>query len=226
MTFLNTIRNWFYGTPSEHRCGLAEPLALAAGKPNLWKLRELQWFRMEGPNNIPLAEYDREIEKALARWTINPPGFTFKRATKDADANLLFRAADPPLFNFDYAGTIVENASQPYKPDFVNQLVIALRKTANWGTGIIVNKLNLAGALTHGIGHTLGLAHDEKPGNLMYHKLTHISEPTARDIQRFQALYAVTPGPVPPPVTPVPAFIRSRVEAHNRVYEGNLPLVN
>jgi len=250
MPFINTIRNWFAkpqkkpqdkpiaNTPTEHFCVLSEaitPTMSLTGKPNLWKIRELQWLRKEVPNGITAADYDHEIERALARWAaIKPPGFTFKRTANDAHANILFRAADPPLFGFDYGGTIMENALQPYEPNFVNQLVIALRKSANWwnGTGINVGKVNLPGALTHGVGHTLGMPHDEKPGNLMHKQLSHISEPTARDIQRFQELYAVEPVPVPPVIptptpTPTPAqSVLSRVVDGSRIYEGWIPLIN
>lgn len=219
MPILDTFRNLFYGTPD--RCGLAE--AIMAGKPNLWKLRALQYSIIDRPTNLAASVVDDTIKLALSQWSaIDPPGFTFVRTDQEGLANLVFRAFDPPAFGYDYAGRIIENSQMPYLPEFVNQLVVSVRKTANWQVGILIGPWNLLGAYGHGIGHALGLGHDSERGNLMSDAVGHATKPTARDIQRFQELHAVTPGPP----APSPDTVFARHTHGNKHYEGTLKAIN
>lgn len=226
MPFLEKLASWFR-TPSEHRCGVPDNLRMAAEAPSRWASTHLKWFVESRPTGVGITPvtYDVEVSEAFARWFVVCPALTFVQTLDKASANVILRVARGPDYGFTGKIGVAANAFMPTNDHFDGQLFLTLNADKTWvikqaGSGGII----ILPILVHEIGHTLGLFHSTLDNQAMS-KGAYYDRPQDEDIRLIRELYGV-PVPVPPPVTPVPQFIRSRVEAHNRVYEGNLPLTH
>lgn len=203
------------------RCGVPDNFGFQATAVNKWGITDLKWFVEAYPLGLVPAAVDFEIKTSLGYWAEVTP-FKFERTQDRYAAHLLLTTAKgPPLF--DGRGNVVERGEQPTSENQRTQLRLWLDSDELWTTQATTNGQPLLRAFGHGFGHNLGLSHSEIYGMLMYPLLTaRVYRPMEEDIERIQAIYGGKPQPAPV----APAFIRSRTEAYNRIYEGNLPLVN
>lgn len=226
MNVLDTLRNWFYGTQSI--CGAPDTLRLAAEAPSRWASTHLKWYVESRPPGVGItdATYGAEVATAFSRWHDVCAPLTFEKTFERGSANVILRVGRGPEFGFPPKTGIVANALMPNNDHFAGQLPVTLNGDKVWvikqafSGGVI-----LLPQLLHEIGHVLGLPHSTRSDQCMTSGSPY-DRPQDEDIARIRALYGVPVVPVPPIPIPAPTFIRSRVEAYNRVYEGNLPLTN
>lgn len=220
MPILDTIRNWFYGTPNI--CGVPDNLRLAA-ELSRWGITHLKWFVDSRPTGVGITTgtYDAEVANAFSRWAA-VCGLKFEQTFERGLGNIVVRTGRGQEMGFPPRMGIVANASMPTSDRFVGQVFLTLNADIVW----VLKQAGLGGTtllpvLLHEAGHNLGLFHS-KLNNQAMTMGAYYETPQSEDIARIRELYPVTPVPTP---TPTPQFLQIRAADGNRVYEGKIPLV-
>lgn len=140
---------------------------------------------------LPADTVRSEIERALAEWSRHVRT-TFTRGTNPAGArnlHFLFGArAHGDGFPFDGPSRVLAHAFYPSPP---NPEPIAgdlhFDGDEAWRSGVDVDLFSVA---LHELGHALGLAHSDAPGDVMYPFYRRASQLSPGDIAAIRTLYA------------------------------------
>lgn len=158
-------------------------------------------------NHVARAAFDGELDRAFEAWS-DVADIRFKR-TDAASADIVIGAQVTPagraFTNVDYRAP----ADLTEGPRAIRQSLICLNPLTGWKVGFDgdLGVYDLRYALTHEIGHAIGLNHPGRTGELMdfrYREAFRI--PQAGDIAGAVALYGPSPTLVviypPPPTLP------------------------
>jgi hypothetical protein len=161
-------------------------------------------------NRVARAALDNELERAFSAWSA-VANIRFRR-TDAASADIVIGAQATPVgrafTNVDYRTT----ADASKGPRAIRQSLICLNPLTGWKVGFDgdLNVYDLRYALTHEIGHAIGLNHPGQAGELMDFRYREAFRgPQAGDIAGAVALYGPSPALAliyPPASTPSAAL--------------------
>ncbi|XP_072472974.1 neutrophil collagenase-like [Notamacropus eugenii] len=187
------------------RCGNpdAGEFKLTEGNPK-WKRNEITYSIIKYTSDMPKADVDSAIEKAIQIWSDPSPLKFTKILNGEADIKISFVRGDHGDNSpFDGKNGILAHAFQPGQGIGGDA---HFDEDETWTTGSKGYNLFLVAA--HEFGHSLGLSHSTDPGALMF-PIYSFSEPSTYvlpqdDIDGIQFIYGSSNNPIKPtgPTTP------------------------
>ncbi|XP_044522194.1 neutrophil collagenase [Gracilinanus agilis] len=188
------------------RCGVPDiqGYKLTEGNPK-WRKNDLTYSLVNYTPDLPKADVDSAIEKAIQIWSYPTP-LTFTRSddNNEVDIRITFaRGAHGDNSPFDGVSGILAHAYQPGRGIGGDA---HFDEDETWTTDSRGTNLFIVAA--HEFGHSLGLSHSSDPGALMFPTYS-FSEPSTYvlpqdDINGIQFLYGRSNNPIKPtgPTTP------------------------
>ncbi|XP_026531397.1 macrophage metalloelastase-like [Notechis scutatus] len=171
------------------RCGVADVLEYTTfpGAPK-WNKKILTYRINNYTPDMPKDQVDRAIANALKVWSDVTP-LQFKKITGPADIEVLFaRRNHGDNFPFDGRGRVLAHAFAP-GPGLGGDT--HFDEDEAWSE--INKEINLFLVAAHEFGHSLGLAHSDVPGSLMYPTYSYVNPNTFRlpedDRRGIQSIY-------------------------------------
>lgn len=168
-----------------------------------WDQLDITYFFENGTNQLG-GDTERDlIRRAFGLWGDQTP-LTFTETTSSADADIIVAWAvgdhgdgDP----FDGPGDILAHASFP-NPYDNSQVFLHFDDDERW-VDSDTRDVDLLTVAAHEIGHTLGLAHSNDPGALMFPSYSGPHRSLGDDdIAGIQEIYGVGSAPDPAPEAP------------------------
>ena len=168
-----------------------------------WGTAEINYYFINGTEKLEGGTEWDIIRQAFALWAAQAP-LIFTETSDETQANILVGWAsgdhgdgDP----FDGPGDVLAHASFP-NPYDDRQVFLHFDNDERWVNSVSRN-VDLLTVAAHEIGHTLGLAHSDDPGALMFASYDGPRRSLgADDIAGIQALYGVASDALPPPDVP------------------------
>jgi hypothetical protein len=168
-----------------------------------WSTLDLRFYFVNGTQKLTGETELDLIRQAFALWAAQTP-LTFTETNNENDANIVIGWAsgdhgdgDP----FDGPGDILAHASFP-NPYDDRQVFLHFDDDERW-VDSNTNNVDLLTVAAHEIGHTLGLAHSNDPGALMFPSYDGPRRFLGDDdIAGIQELYGVGSDPQPAPDVP------------------------
>ncbi|XP_036600315.1 neutrophil collagenase-like [Trichosurus vulpecula] len=187
------------------RCGVPDVLGykLTEGNPK-WKKNEITYRIINYTPDLPKADVDSAIEKAIQIWS-GPAPLKFTRINSgEADIKISFVRGDHGDNSpFDGKNGVLAHAFQPGQGIGGDA---HFDEDETWT--VSSRDYNLFLVAAHEFGHSLGLSHSTDPGALMFPSYS-FSEPSTYvlpqdDINGIQFIYGQSDNPVKPtgPTTP------------------------
>lgn len=206
------------GTPISSCAGMltmSGPVAQYATAVHGWQLDSDQTAHLSYvfgsiTPKVPAATVQSEVQRAMNEWARNV-AVVFQPGSSAAAVRTIYikfvSGAHGDSYPFDGPGGTLAHT---YYPVPVNPESIAgdmhLDADENWHAGGDVDIYSVA---LHELGHAIGLAHSDKPGDVMYPYYRRGVGLSANDIAAALSLYGAPPSSVtaPPPVSiPAPAL--------------------
>ena len=168
-----------------------------------WSTLDLTYYFVNGTQKLAGETELDLIRQGFALWAAQTP-LTFTETNNENDANIVIGWAagdhgdgDP----FDGPGDVLAHASFP-NPYNDRQVFLHFDDDERW-VDSNTNNVDLLTVAAHEIGHTLGLAHSNDPGALMYPSYDGPRRFLGDDdIAGIQELYGVASNPQPAPDVP------------------------
>ena len=206
------------------RCGVKDAVGKGAGarRKKRWALQGSKWKKSEitytvsrYPSSRVLTrnDVDKTVRKAFKLWS-DASRLTFIYVAKKADIEIgFFKLEHGDGDAFDGPGGSLAHG---FFPDFGGD--VHLDDSENW-TIDSSDGINLLQALTHEIGHSLGLSHSDDRDPIMapfYKGYNPDLSLTPDDINGIRTLYGSNkpkPTPTPPPVSPRNELCNNKIDA-------------
>jgi hypothetical protein len=168
-----------------------------------WSTLDLSYYFVNGTEKLE-GEIERDlVRRAFDLWASQTP-LTFTEAASESDANIVIGWASGNHGDgdaFDGPGDVLAHASFP-NPYDDRQVFLHFDDDERWVDSNTRN-VDLLTVAAHEIGHTLGLAHSNDPGALMFPSYDGPRRFLGDDdIAGVQALYGVASAPRPAPDVP------------------------
>jgi hypothetical protein len=168
-----------------------------------WDDLDLTYFFENGTDQLAGDLEHDLIRRAFALWSAQTP-LTFTEVSGIAEADITVAWAvrnhgdgDP----FDGPGDVLAHASFP-NPYDNDQVILHFDDEERWVDSETRN-VDLLTVAAHEIGHTLGLAHSDDPGALMFAAYSGPHRSLSEDdIAGIQAIYGLASDPEPAPEAP------------------------
>lgn len=193
------------------RCGVRDYPVTYKANSIVWKKNNLSWHYALANDQVL-----NITQKAFQTWSKNTNlVFYNERNNPDilisdkAGKHKYHRRREDCLNDFDKEGGVLAHAFFPNKNNSI--IEVHMDSAENWDysvNGSDKTKTNLLAVLIHEIGHSLGLAHSNDPGSIMYPFYSLKFDLNNDDILGIQSIYGTPPPPPPTPTT----FIQSTTE--------------